>query len=417
MDGSQANLDVDFSRAEELGNRLLPQLDALREADPIYWSAKQGAWIVSGHTEVLEGFRGHLPLSSHRQDIIKAFMPDPADRDRYIPYLMQVFPQWVTNTDPPEQIRLRKLMMKAFSKKVAEDNREFAREIIKDVLDKAAAAPGGEVEFMEEIARQLPARTILRLMGLSEEHLPRLKDWSYYLNAGLGGAYPSLETFIATEKALVDMRDIFLVEIEKRRANPTEDFLSYLVHASEEDDTLTEDELVGICHLTLIAGHDSTANSMALGVAALVDDPEAREFMRTHPDQIVSSVLEMARVSGMSTSMARIVTEDFTWHGRELKAGQFVHLMIVSANRDPSVFPNPMKIDMQRPQDMNVTFAPGLHHCIGHFMAKMQLSEFFLEFLDRFDYEVLDPELMFGAGMAFRGPHHLNLRLRPRQAA
>src|SRR5437868_11634476 len=98
MDGSQTSLDPDFSKAEELGNRLLPQLDALREAETIYWSEKQGAWIVSGHTEVLEGFRGHLPLSSHRQDIIKAFMPDPDDRAKYIPYLMQIFPQWVTNT-------------------------------------------------------------------------------------------------------------------------------------------------------------------------------------------------------------------------------------------------------------------------------------------------------------------------------
>jgi cytochrome P450 len=179
---------------------------------------------------------------------------------------------------------------------------------------------------------------------------------------------------------------------------------------------LSEDELVGILHLTLLAGHDTTTNTISLGVAALSKDFEAREYMRNNPDRLADSLMELMRHIAMSTSMSRIVTQDFVWRGHQLKAGQVVHLMIAGANRDPRVFPDPEVLDFSRPQDMNMTFGPGLHHCIGHFLAKMELGEFFPEFLKRFEpFEVLDKEILFGGGMSFRGPQELHVRLHPRR--
>jgi cytochrome P450 len=173
--------------------------------------------------------------------------------------------------------------------------------------------------------------------------------------------------------------------------------------------------MVGICIITLIAGHDTTANTMAMGVAALSTHPEARETIRTAPQEDVeTAVLEIMRYIAMSTMMPRIVAEDFTWRGHELKKGQFVFLMIAGANRDAKVFPDPDKLDLSREQFPNMTFAPGLHHCIGHLLAKMQLGEFFPEFLRRFDAEVLDDHLNFGHAMSFRGLESLHLRLTPR---
>jgi cytochrome P450 len=211
------------------------------------------------------------------------------------------------------------------------------------------------------------------------------------------------------------MRDIFLDEFKKREAKPGEDFLSQLVLARDGNDRLSESEMVGICHLTLIAGHDTTANSLALGTAQLADNPEARDFVRNNPDRIGDAVMEIMRLSAVSTSMARIATENFEWYGHQIQAGQIVLLMIVGANRDPAVFPDPLRLDFTRPQIDNMTFAPGLHHCVGHFMAKMQLSEFFPALLDRFEtVELLDERFQFGAGISFRGPEHLNMRFIPR---
>lgn len=402
-------LDVDLSQAESLGNEIIAPLQRLREESPIQWSVLQNAWIVTGHAECAEAFRGTLPLSAARHRLLEAFMPDPADRARHIPYTMQVTPNWLTNTDPPHQIRLRKLMLKAFSRKMAEANRPFARELIAGLLD--SIVDGQEIDFMDDVARRIPASIILRLLDLGPEHLPSLKRWAYYLNAGLGGAAPSVPVLEETEACLIEMRDIFLDEIHRREAAPGEDFLSQLILARDGSDRLTENEIVGICHLTLIAGHDTTANSLALGTALLAAHPEARAAMQADPGNLETQVMELMRLSGVSTSMARIATEDFEWRGRSIKAGQILILMIITANRDPNVFADPEAIDFSRSQMENMTFAPGLHHCIGHFMAKMQLGEFFPELLRRFArFEVLDDPIPFGAGISFRGPERLRMR-------
>lgn len=412
MGSAAMRLEVDFSQVERLGDRIIAKLNALREADSFYWSERQQCWVVSDHAAVAEGFRGHLPLSAGRHKLLAMFIPDKDEREKRIGYLIQVLPHWLTNSDPPQQLRLRKLMLKAFSRQVAEAYRPLARQIVRETLDKVSG--GGEVEFVEQVARQVPGRVILQLLGFSEDYLPKMKRWAYLANAGFSG-YPTVETLEATNAAMIEMRDAFRIEIEKRRRNPTDDFVSSLVTAREGADQLTEDELVGILHLTLLAGHDTTTNTISLGVAALSKDPQAREYMRAHPENLADSIMELMRYIAMSTSMSRIVVNDFVWRGHELKAGQVVHLMIAGANRDPRVFPDPEVLDFKRPQDQNMTFGPGLHHCIGHFFAKMQLSEFFPEFLRRFEsFEVLDRDIVFGGGLSFRGPQELHVRLHPR---
>ncbi len=411
MDQAATNLDIDFADIERLGNRVIAKINALREVDPFYWSDSQKAWIVSDHAAVAEGFRGHLPLSAGRHKLLEHFVPDRAQREK-LAYLTQVLPSWLTNTDPPQQLRLRKLMLKAFSKQVAESYRPYTRKVVHETLD--AVKQGGEIEFVNWVALQIPGRVIVNLLGFSDDYLPRMKRWAYLANAGLSG-YPTLETLEALNAAMIEMRDAFRVEIQKRRQNPTDDFVSSLVTAREGQDALSEDELVGILHLTLLAGHDTTTNTISLGVAALSKDFEAREYMRNNPGRLAESLMELMRYIAMSTSMSRIVSEDFAWRGHQLKAGQVVHLMIAGANRDPRVFSDPEVLDFKRPQDLNMTFGPGLHHCIGHFLAKMELSEFFPEFLRRFEpFEVLDDDLHFGGGMSFRGPQELHVRLHPR---
>lgn len=414
MNAPIQGVDFSFADAGPLGNQVLAKLSAMREADPIYFSQTQQSWVVTGHEEVLEGFRGDLPLSAVRlPHLVVGAMPE-AEREARLPMLMNSTPKWIINTDPPQQLRLRRLMMKAFSRKVAEDMRPFAREVIAETLDSVAA--GGEVEFVSQVARRIPARVILRLLGLSEDVLPKLHHWSIVLNAGLGGFGQTRESLDETEAVMQEMRAYFAPEIAKRHANPTDDFLSALATARDEgDDKLSEDEMIGICIVTLIAGHDTTANTMALGVAALAGHPDVADAVRQASGEALdAAVLEIMRYIGMSTMMARIVAEDFTWRGRQMRKGQFVFLMIAGANRDPKVFPDPDRLDLSHAQFPNMTFAPGLHHCIGHLLAKMQLGEFFPEFLRRFDAEVLDERLNFGLSLSFRGLETLNLRLTPR---
>lgn len=413
MNSGDQDVDIDFGQAGAMGNALLQKLNAMRDVDPIFFSEKNGgSWIVTGHKQVADGFRGDLPLSAVRlPHLVVGAIPE-AEREMRVPYLMSSTPQWIINTDPPTQPRLRKLVMKAFSRQVVETIRPHAKRYIAEALDEAGAK--GDVEFVGTVARKIPARVILRMMGLSDELLPKLHHWSTGLNAALGGINMPGEVVEEGERITLEMRSHFLPEIEKRRANPTDDFISALVTAHDEGDKLSEEEMLGICYVALIAGHDTTANTLALGTAALAQHNEAREFIRNHPEKTPDAIMEIMRYIAMATMMPRLVREDFVWDGHQMKRGQFVFLMIAGANRDPHVFPSPDSLDMTRPQDANMTFAPGLHFCIGHLLAKMQLGEFFPEMLRRFEPKMLDKRLDFGLSVSFRGVETLNIRLAPR---
>ncbi|MET0986447.1 MAG: cytochrome P450 [Steroidobacteraceae bacterium] len=156
-------------------------------------------------------------------------------------------------------------------------------------------------------------------------------------------------------------------------------------------------------------------NTMVLDTVALVNDAAARRYLLDHPDEISNCIMELGRYTAMSTTMPRIVAEDFERHGQHLRKGDVVFLMIAGANRDPRVFGAPENIDMTRPIDQVMAFGSGLHHCIAHLLAKMQLSEFFPELLQRFDpIEILDARLDFSPSISQRGLETLHVRLHPR---
>jgi cytochrome P450 len=411
MNVAARELDFPLNRVAELGNELLTRIDAMRSIDPIMWSEQNQVWMVTGHAEVMEGFGGTLPLSNRRlPDTAVALIP-PEEREQLLPYLMNATRSWLLNMDSTEHQRLRKLLVRAFSKPIVEGLRPHARRFIHEALDEAARK--GDIEFVTEIGRRVPARTILRQLGLSDDLVPKLHRWSVSLNQA-GNVNVSREGLLEIEGTLAALRDIFRPEFARRRQQPTDDFLSALVTANEAGDKLSEDEMFGTCDIVLIAGHDTTANTMALGVAALAQHPEAVQYLRQHPEDAANVVQELMRLVVMSTAMSRRVAQDFNWRGHELKEGQYVILFQGGANRDPRVFPRPAAFNPHRPQDLNMTFAPGAHHCIGHLLAKMQLGEFFPEWVRRFDVELLDERLNFGPTMAFRGLETLNLRVHPR---
>jgi cytochrome P450 len=151
---------------------------------------------------------------------------------------------------------------------------------------------------------------------------------------------------------------------------------------------------------------------MTLGVAALCEAPEARRRLVETPDKILDSVVEVMRYVAMSTAFNRVAAEDFEWHGQKIRKGDIVWLMTAAANRDPRLYENPEAIDLARANDRSTIFGSGIHHCIGHLLAKMQLCEFFPEFFRRFpDARVTDDRLNFIPSLSFRGLSRLNMRL------
>jgi cytochrome P450 len=407
--------DINLAALAPTGDSLLAQINQLREHDPLYWSEASRCWIVSGHAEVFEGFSGQLPLSStHIPASLYRVMPHDELFAR-LPNAMRYMPHIVTNLDGAVHARMRKLLVKAFNRKLVEDLRPYVRNRVTVLLDHAAAQR--ELEFHEQISRMLPGAVILRLLGMSPDYLPRLKGWADSVTAALTSFNPKAEWLDQLEVVVTDMAQAFGVEVEKRRSAPQSDLITQLLNAAEGGERLSMDEIVGTLILAIVAGHDTTANTLTLGIRALAKNPEAWKYWREHPEKSLDCAVELMRYIAMSTTLPRIVAADFDWHGRQLKKGDLLMLMVAGGNRDPRVYSQPETIDFTRPNDLALTFGPGLHHCIGHLIAKLQLSEFFSSLVQRFDRVEIVEEPTFTPALVFRGVTALQLRFFSAKAA
>lgn len=403
-------LDIDFADMPQAADRWLTGLDRIREAQPVFWSEVQHGWLITRHADVLDGFMGKLPLSSYR---LQDFMFGAVPREQWaaaIPTLSRFVLKWIVNVDPPDHTRLRRLLAKAFSKKVVESVRPYVQTTIEQMLDYAQER--GELEFAEEIARIIPSRTLFRLLGVPEEYIGRLAKWSVDLNTATSWPNAPLTVLQGADRVLSELQDLFLMLIEQRRRQPGEDLLSAMIAAVDEGSQLSEEEMVGICQILLIAGQDTTSNSLTLGVAALARWPEQLQWLREHPEQIDTTTMELSRHIAMSGGQTRVAAHDFEWHGQQVRRGDIVFLMIATANRDPRMFEAPLALNFERPHlDRVVTFGPGLHHCVGHLLARMQINEFNLRAYRRFRrIEPLDSHIVFNPGFAFRSPTRLRVK-------
>jgi cytochrome P450 len=392
---------LDLTNVGRYGESLLPLLNELRESAPIVWNEPAQAWLVLRYEDVAAGFAGQMPLSNRSAEARAFATIPPEERARRIPKILKHAPLWLVGMDPPDHTRLRNLMMRGFSKKALARLRPYVEATVAEVLDGAALRT--EVEFVEEIAREVTGRVIMHLIGADA------------IVASFTAARPaSAATLERTEATMAEMEQVFLAEIARRRESPADDFLSELIRARDGQDKLTEDELVAQLYLLLIAGHESTTNTMALGLLACARHPETRAYFIDGGERLSAAVVELMRYIGMAAAMPRVASRDFEWHGRTVRKGDNVFLMIASANRDPRAFADPERLDLERPNDRSLVFGPGIHHCLGHLLAKMEIGCFFPELLRRYStIEILDTELAFTPGLFFRGLDHLRVRLRP----
>jgi pimeloyl-[acyl-carrier protein] synthase len=410
------NTPLDLTYAGTLGDRLFPPLNELRETDPVHWDAKANCWIVTRHADIADALGGRVPVSNVRlAGASISVIPQEQWAER-LPNLVRYSPHHITNMDPPRHTRMRSLLTKAFGKPVVEALRPHVKANVADLMARMRAT--AEIEF-GDIALDLPGHLILKMLELDEIVYPRLRVWANDVMVGLGTAQPEPEWIVAVDRAFAELTEHVLVEIKQRRESPhrADDLISALVYAKDGKDALTDEEIVGVLQVVVIAGHDTTANSMTLGVRALAQHPEAWKFMRENPDRILESVTELMRYTSMSAAQNRTVAADFTWHGKELKKGETVFLMFAAGNRDPRVFENPEALDLTRANnDQSLTFAPGIHHCIGHLLAKMQLTEFFSALVASFDgATVVDEEVAFANILVFRAIPSMRMRFQARK--
>jgi len=387
------------------------KLDQTREDQPIVWNDTHRAWIVSRYDDCLTAFAGSFPLSARRLAPDFLFRSVPEDeRPHVLPLLTSYVQHWVVNLDPPEQTRLHRLLARAFSNKVVNVIRPFVRDYIAQVFDSLDTS--GEVDFVNEVAGLVPGFTIGRLFGFDDRQVDFLPAQSKAIVDALFG-YSDRAFVEAGEAALRELTDHVMAAIKTRKSEPCDDIISQLLQVSDDQGALTEEEIIASVQVLLIAGYDTTVNALSLSMLTLARQSEDVWNRVMEEGNRSAFVEELLRSSPLAGATTRFAVEDFRWRDQQIKKGDLVMLMIGAANRDPRVFDSPGAFDLKRTGKKHLTFAPGIHHCIGSQLARMQIEEVFGELVTRFrgvDGMSGEPDYTTG----YRGLSRLDVTLLPR---
>ena len=400
-----ASFDVDFAAPEFLADPWPPLL-MLQQHDPVFWSAKQKGWIVTRFEDVRAGLSMDDKLTPDR--VVPYFEQYGEEIRKNFPYMYRYTPKWVATMDPPAHTRMRQLFTSAFHKRVIDRERVFVREMVTGLLD--VAGQRGEFDFVSEIGSVIPSRVICHLLGISEQRRIEFVAWG---EAALGGALSAEVTpqvLAAMDNGLARMSEIIIAEIEHVRVEPRNDMLTALVQARYENDRLSDDELVASCQLIFAAGFDTTMHMLSNGLIELAAHPEACDYMLAAEANVPKVVNELMRHVSLIKSSLRMARRNFAWHGKTIKKNDLVFLMNGTANRDPAYWKNPEQFDCERDNSETLGFGHGIHHCVGHLLAKMELSEFFTAAFARFDVEILPGDRGYTPSYSLRSMSKLPVR-------
>ncbi|MFD8499717.1 cytochrome P450 [Amycolatopsis sp. NPDC059657] len=307
------------------------------------------------------------------------------------------------NSDPPDHTRLRKLVNKAFTSGVVSRLRPRVEQITDELLD----AMSGEVDLMKALAFPLPITVISELLGVELEDRDQFGAWSNLLLSQGDSA--------AISEAVGAMANFLVQLIERKRENPTDDLMSALVHASEEGDRLSPEELIAMVFLLLVAGYETTVNLIGNSVLALLRHPDQLKALRADLSLLPNMVEEVLRYDGsINIATLRFTKEPIEVSGVEIPAGEFLFLSLLSANRDAERFPDPEAFDITRQTNGHVAFGHGIHYCVGAPLARLEAEIAIGKLLDRFDgIELLGEtgSLRFRESLLVHGVESLPVRL------
>ncbi|EWC62404.1 putative cytochrome P450 hydroxylase [Actinokineospora spheciospongiae] len=274
----------------------------------------------------------------------------------------------ILGMDPPEHSRLRRLVTKAFTVRRVEQLRPRTQQIADDLVD-AVLAQGPPADLVEAFALPLPITVICELLGVPFADRGDFRYWS--------------DAFLSTSKYTPDevlecmgkLREYMAGLIAERREHATDDLLGALVIARDDEDRLSEDEMLSLAEGLLVAGHETTASQIPNFVHVLLSHPEQLAALRADLDLVPQAVEELMRFVplGVGAGIARYATEDVELSGVLVRAGEPVLPVMASANRDESVYHDPDHLDLQRQEASHVGFGHGPHHCLGAPLARMEL--------------------------------------------
>jgi cytochrome P450 len=369
-----------------------PVYARLREQAPLYRNEELDFWALSRHEDVAAVFRDYTQFSNVNGVSLDPLASGP--RARRVMSLLAM--------DPPRHTRMRSLVSAGFTPRRVAGLEQRIRDLTRKHL--AACLTHGTFDFVGEFAGLLPMDVVSELVGVHEADRAQLRVWADTLLHREDGlmAVPR-----PASEAALNLIVYFVEMVAQRRARPDgglgrADLTSALLAAEIDGDKLSDDEIVGFLFLMIVAGNETTTKLLANAIYWGWRNPGQLAKPMNDPAWIARWIEETLRYDPTTQVIVRTVTSDFTAHGQTVEARQRIVLLIGSANRDPAVFPDPDRYDLDRDTSQLISFGAGRHYCLGANLARLEAAVALTEFarqVKRYDIDEAKAERVHSANV------------------
>lgn len=369
--------------SEDFSQNAHAHLKSMRENNPVCetrFAGRKTAWLITRYEDVKSSLKD--------ERIIKN--PNNAKSDSgktgnfWMPKTFRPLMKNMLNSDEPDHRRLRNLVHKAFTPGMIAGLEPKIQSITDDLLTKAIEQR--EVDLIEAFALPLPVTVIAEMIGVPEADRPRFFGWTRKIIVS-----PTPVNMLLAVPPLMAMMKYLRKLAEQRKADPQDDLLTALVQAEDEQgDRFTEDELLAMVFILLVAGHETTVGLISNGTHALLTNPDQLDLLKSDFSIIETAVEELLRYDGpLISGELSFAKQDIEWHGVTIPRGEVILSAILSANRDGTEFENPDQLDLTRTPNRHLAFGHGIHYCLGAPLARLEAKIAFTTLLQRC------PELQF----------------------
>jgi cytochrome P450 len=386
----------DFSHLEpEWSADPYPIQDDLRQRCPIAHTGRfGGGWLPTRYEDVAAVAYDTDQFSS-RSIIMSNFRP-PLD-------IAPIGGAPPISSDPPFHHDARKLLLPPFTKSAIGKQEPATRAFCHSLID--AFAGRDVVDAATEYAQHIPMRVIADMLGFPPQDAPQFREFVEDLLEGIN---------LPPEQRLERVGKIFeylLAQVHDHLDRPRDDLTGYLLNAEIFGQKLEPQHVVGTMALLLIAGIDTSWSAIGASLWHLARTPADRERLVAEPGLVPTAMEEFLRAYAPVT-MARLVKQDMSWHGVDMKAEDWVLLSFPAANRDPAQFDRADEVVIDREVNRHAAFGLGIHRCVGSHLARMELRVALETWLERVpQFELADPAAVTWSSGQIRGPRTLPLRI------
>ena len=381
-----------------------PTLDMLRQESPVHENP-DGSVYLTRYQDCLAVYRSRDMLSDKTEAFGEKFGQCP---------LLEHHTTSLIFNDPPYHTVVRKLISGAFTPRKLREMEALIETIVDDLLDTIAEQD--TIDMVADFATILPTEIISFMLGIPKEFRQKLRGYSISI---LGALDPvvSNERMHAGNQAVSEFSEILNDLINFRRENPDKaqqgEVLESLIFGEHEGRKLDQKELIQNCIFLLNAGHETTTSLVSNSVNLFLDHPEQHRKLLDDPSLAEGAVEECLRVESPLQIGNRQAATDFTFGDRRISKGTYIHTSIAGANRDPSVFADPHKFDIERKNNKHIAFITGIHVCLGATLARMEGRIALGKLLTRFPNMQRDGDAERLPLARFRGFTRLPVKLNP----